>query len=66
MAAAMVAVMAAVLALVMVPTLASLGLFFCVTGGDDALRSGFALATFALLGAGMLFGLMKFVRGMEH
>jgi hypothetical protein len=58
--------MATVLALVMVPTLASLGLFLCVTGGDDALRSGFALATFALLGSGMLYGLLRFVRGMDH
>ena len=56
--------MAAVLALVMVPLLASLGFFLGVTG-DGTLRSGFALATFAMLGVGMLFGLLKFVRGLE-
>ncbi len=57
--------MAAVLALVMVPLLASLGFFIGVTGDEGSMRSGFALATFALLGVGMLFGLLKFVRGLE-
>jgi hypothetical protein len=56
--------MAAVLALVMVPTLAALGFFVGVTG-DGAFRNGVALATFAALGAGMVFGLLRFVRGLE-
>jgi hypothetical protein len=57
--------MAAVLALVMVPLLASLGFFVGVTRDEGSLSSGFAFATFALLGVGMLFGLLKFVRGLE-
>lgn len=57
--------MAAVLALVMVPTLAALGFFLGVTE-DGAFRNGIALATFTLLGAGMLFGLLRFVRGLEE
>jgi hypothetical protein len=57
--------MAAVLALVMVPLFASLGFFVGVTGDEGSLRSGFAMATFAMLGVGMLFGLLKFVRGLE-
>ena len=57
--------MAAVLALVMVPLFASLGFLLGVTGGEGSLRSGVAMVTFALLGFGMLFGLLKFIRGME-
>jgi hypothetical protein len=58
--------MAAVLALVMVPLLASLGFFVGVTGDEGTLRSGMAMATFALLGSGMLYGLLRFLRGLEE
>ena len=58
--------MAAVLALVMVPLLASIGFFVGVAGDEGTLRSGVAFATFALLGAGMLIGLLRFVRGLEQ
>jgi len=58
--------MAAVLALVMVPLFAALGFFIGLTGDEGSLRSGFAMATFVLLGTGMLFGLLKFVRGLEE
>jgi hypothetical protein len=57
--------MAAVLALVMVPLFASVGFLLGVTGDEGTLRSGVAMATFALLGVGMLFGLLKFIRGLE-
>ena len=57
--------MAAVLALVMVPLLASLGFFVGVAGDEGSLRSGLAFATFALLGIGMLAGLLRFIRGLE-
>lgn len=57
--------MAAVLALVMVPLFAALGFFAGVTRGEGSIGSGMAMVTFALLGAGMLFGLLRFVRGLE-
>jgi hypothetical protein len=58
--------MAAVLALIMVPLCASLGMFLGTTGHEGTLRAGFAGATFAVLGLGMLFGLLKLVRGLEE
>lgn len=58
--------MAAVLVLVMVPLFAALGFFLGVTSGEGSLRSGFALVTFAVLGTGMLYGLLRFVRGLER
>ncbi len=58
--------MAAVFALVMVPLLAALGFLAGVTSGEGTLGSGIAFATFATLGFGMLFGLLRFVRGLEE
>jgi hypothetical protein len=58
--------MAAVLALVMVPLFASLGFFLGVTGDEGSVRSGMAMVTFVLLGGGMLYGLLRFVRGLEE
>jgi hypothetical protein len=58
--------MAAVLALVMVPLLAALGFFVGVAGGDNAVGSSFAMFAFVMLGAGMLIGLLRFVRGLEN
>lgn len=57
--------MAAVLALVMVPLFASLTYLASVTRSDGTLGSGMAMATFTMLGAGLLFGLLRFVRGLE-
>jgi hypothetical protein len=50
----------------MVPLCASLGMFLGTTGHEGTLRAGFAGATFAVLGLGMLFGLLKLVRGLEE
>jgi hypothetical protein len=58
--------MAAVFALVMVPLLAAVGFLLGVTGGEGTMRSGVAMTTFAALGFGMLYGLLRFVRGLEE
>lgn len=58
--------MAAVFALVMVPLLAALGFLAGVTRDEGTFGSGVAMATFATLGFGMLYGLLRFVRGLEE
>jgi len=56
--------MAAVLALVMVPLFVSLPLLFGTNDGSAG--SAVALATFVVLGTGMVYGLVRFVRGLEE
>lgn len=57
--------MAAVLALVFLFVLASVGLLFKTLTGDGSLASLFALATFVALASGVFIGLFKMARRWE-
>jgi hypothetical protein len=58
--------MAAVLALIMVPLLASLCFMAGVTRADGSAISAVAMASFFSLGAFVLFGILRFVRKLEE
>jgi hypothetical protein len=57
--------MAAVLALVMLPIIASIGLFIGIAHADGSLSSAFAGAVFALLATGVLGGALRVARDAE-
>lgn len=57
--------MAAVLALVMLPIIASTGFFIGVVRADGSLSSAFAGATFVLLAVGVLGGALRVARDAE-
>lgn len=58
--------MAAVLALVMLPIIASVGCFLGVVMADGSLASAFAGAIFVLLAVGVLAGALKIARDGER
>lgn len=58
--------MAAVLALVMLPIIASIGFFIGVVRADLSLASAFAGATFIMLALGVLGGALRIVRDAER
>lgn len=58
-------VMAAVLALFMVPLAFALLLFGSVTENEHSVASAVAMLTLVGLGAGVLGGLLRFIRGAE-
>ena len=62
---AMTPAMAAVLALVMLPIIASIGFFIGVVRADGSLASAFAGATFILLAVGVLSGALRIARDSE-
>ena len=57
--------MAAVLALVMLPIIASVGFFLGVVHADGSLSSAFAGATFVALAVGVLVGALRVARDAE-
>jgi len=62
----MQASMAAVLALIMLPIIASLGFFFGVLRGDASLAAACAGAVFFALAAFVLGGALRLVRDAEN
>jgi hypothetical protein len=58
--------MASVLALVMLPVIASIGFFIGVIRADGSVSSAFAGATFVLLALGVLAGALRVVRDAEQ
>jgi hypothetical protein len=58
--------MAAVLALVMVPLLAAIGFFSGATHAEGTFAGAFATGTFFALGALVLFGALRMIRGLEE
>ena len=58
--------MAAVLALIMLPVIASVGLFISVIRSDGSLASAFAGATFIALAGFVLFGALRIMRDTEQ
>jgi hypothetical protein len=57
--------MAAVLALIMLPIIASIGLFVSVISGDGRFSTVLAGATFGALGLFVLFGALRIMRDSE-
>lgn len=58
--------MAAVLALIMLPMVASIGFFFGVIQTDGSLASATAGALFAALAVGVLVGALRVATAAEH
>jgi len=57
--------MAAVMALIFVPLLATFGVLMTVTGHDHSIVSMVAMLSFIALGVGMLYGTLKFIKNLE-
>jgi hypothetical protein len=58
--------MAAVMALVFVPALAALGFMFGTTRGNLTFGTGLAMMCFAMLAAGVFYGLFRMTRKWEN
>jgi hypothetical protein len=61
----MTQVMAAVLALVMLPVVAAIGFFVSVVSSDHSWGSGFAGLAFVALAIGVLYGALRITREAE-
>ena len=57
--------MAAVLALIMLPVIASVGFFIGVVRGDTSISSALAGMTFVALAVGVLIGALRIERSLE-
>lgn len=58
--------MAAVFALIMLPTIASVGFFLGVIGADVSFRAVFAGGVFVAIAAGILVGSLRIAAAAEH